>query len=380
MTRRFLTIVTLMTSYCAFAEAQELAVRYYPEKLASPVGEPIVVLTEFTNISSRTIRFDESPCLQSFEPVVPVAPAMTERLYGCTAGGTAGSCAGGFVELKPGEKLLRRYLLPDGIEPNAPGSFQYEAEREITFYATEGFSKEADRQQVSETFTVRAVQADQTQLEADYAPLIADLQSPDARRSSIARMALTEHPQRFLEPLILKLSQSAATMNISIEGLRKLGTDQAKDRLAELTDSHYDESMRQQATTALAELGDRSYCGLMLQIMNLRQGYTSDIAARGAGLLCGERAIPQLVSLLSSKQREFPAYDALGNTGSRAGVPILIELLRSHDSEVRRAASDALYTLTHRNAGVSSEDNQNWASWWALQGKTSQIFDPTQCP
>ncbi len=55
-----------------------------------------------------------------------------------------------------------------------------------------------------------------------YAPLVLDLQSPDPSRRSIALGALTEHPQEFLEPVILKLSQDPATMSAVIVGLKKL--------------------------------------------------------------------------------------------------------------------------------------------------------------
>jgi len=49
---------------------------------------------------------------------------------------------------------------------------------------------------------------------------------------------------------------------------------------------------------------------------------------------------------------------------------------------IHRAAKEALYTLTHResNSDDSGADHQNWVSWWALEGKTAQIFDPTECP
>ena len=152
--------------------------------------------------------------------------------------------------------------------------------------------------------------------------------------------AFTEHPQKFLEPVILKLSQMPLTIHASTEGLKRLGTEGAKRRLAELADSQYDESVRQPATTALAELGDTNYCGVLLHVMNLRQGYSSDIAARGAGLVCGETAIPELVPLLSAAHPGLLAYEiayALGNTGSRNAVPVLIELLRRSDAAVRRA-------------------------------------------
>jgi hypothetical protein len=119
--------------------------------------------------------------------------------------------------------------------------------------------------------------------------------------------------------------------------------------------------------------------------MNLRQGYTSEIAAKGAGLLCGEKAIPQLVALLSGRPSTFPAYEiayALGNTGSRTAVPVLIELLTNTDDGIRRSAREALYTLTHRksNGDDFRADRQDWLAWWGMEGKTAQTFDPTQCP
>jgi hypothetical protein len=273
--------------------------------------------------------------------------------------------------------------LPDGIGPNSLGDFQYEAQREISFYATNGSLRKVGRQEINEFFTVRVVEESENQLRADYAALVADLQSPDGPRRSMALMALTEHPRDFLEPLILELSQNPGTRSASVEGLRKLGTDAAKHRLTELTDSQYDESLRQPATTALVELGDRNYCDVMLRLMNLHHGYTSEIAARGAGLLCGETAISQLVSLLSaSPVRAFEIAYALGNTASRNALPPVIELLKNSDAGVRRAAREALYTLTHRQSSFTSVpgEYQEWTTWWASQGSTARIFSPAECP
>lgn len=370
---------------CTLAEGQQLAVRVHTEKQTNPLGEPVFVLVELTNISSRTVQFaDDGACAQSFKAVFPLEHRMTGRLYGCAGGGIAGSCAGSFVELKPSEKMLNRYLLPDGLGPDYAGDFDYTLQRQIRFYARDGFHRMVDVQEVSETFTVHELQVSQARMEADYTPLVADLKSPDPRQRWLALMAITEHPQDFLEPVILKLSQDPQTMSASVTGLKKLGTDRAKQRLAELTSSEYGESVRQPATTALSELGDATYCDLMLQLMSLRQGYTSDIAAKGAGLLCGDKGVPRLASLLGTPS-VLPAYEiayALGNTGSRAAAPILIALLSNGDADVRRAAKDALYTLTHRQSTKddTSADHQDWVSWWALQGKITQVFDPTECP
>ena len=379
-----LAVVLLLVSP-VLAEGQELAVRVHPEKPTSALGEPVFVVVEVTNISSRMVEFaDDGVCGQSFKPVSAVSQRTRYKLYGCSGGGIGGSCAGSFVRLKPRENLSHRYLLPDEVEPVDVGIFAYTLERQIRFYANDGSHAVISQQEVSEAFTVDIVEANQSQLEADYAPLIADVKSPDPAERWLAVRALTDHPQDFLEPVILKLSQEPETMSISVRGLEKLGTNRAKRRLAELTGSEYDETVRQTATTALAELRDPAYCELMLQVMTLRQGYTSEIAARGAGFLCGDRAVPQLASFLVLGPNTFSPYEiayALGNTKSRAAVPILIDLLGSSDVLVRRASREALYTLTHRPSGEdSASDRQDWISWWALQGKTARIFDPTECP
>lgn len=381
---RFLGLVLLLVSP-VLAEGQLLAVRAHTEKPTSALGEPVFLLVEITNVSSRMVEFaDDGQCAQSFKPVTEVNHRNRDQQYGCSGGGSGGSCAGGFVQLKPREKLSHRYLLPDSVEPDYVGVFNYTLERQIRVDAIDGSHAVVDQQEVSEPFTVEIVNANQSRVEADYAPLVAELKSPDPELHGLALEAITQHPQAFLEPVILELSQEPQTMSISITGLEKLGTDRAKRRLAELTGSEYEESERQPATTALVELGDPGYCELMLQLMKLRQGYTSEIAARGAGLLCGDKAVPQLVSFLPLGPNKFPPYElayALGNTKSRTAVPILIDLLGNSDASVRIAAKEALYTLTHRpSSDDSASEHQDWVSWWALQGKTAQIFDPSECP
>jgi hypothetical protein len=94
---------------------------------------------------------------------------------------------------------------------------------------------------------------------------------------------------------------------------------------------------------------------------------------------------PAVGRFLSGRPSTFPAYEiayALGNTGSRTAVPVLIELLANTDDGIRRAAGEALYNLTHRksNGDDFGADRQDWLAWWGVEGKAAQIFDPTQCP
>jgi len=82
------------------------------------------------------------------------------------------------------------------------------------------------------------------------------------------------------------------------------------------------------------------------------------IALRGAGYLCGEKAIPLTLRLLNSADQSLRyelAY-AVGNTHARDAVPILSDFLADRDENVRRVAVDALATLTHRSQepGIAS--------------------------
>lgn len=99
------------------------------------LGNQFSFSVEFTNLSPQTVRFDDGPCAQSFTPVHPLTCHGNNSLFGCSGGGIVSSCLGSPVDLQPGEKLSRRYLLPDDLEPDAPGDFDYGVKRQITFYA-----------------------------------------------------------------------------------------------------------------------------------------------------------------------------------------------------------------------------------------------------
>ena len=173
-----------------------------------------------------------------------------------------------------------------------------------------------------------------------------------------------------------------------IPGLARLGTRAAKDKLAGLAWPKNPESLTQPAIQALAELGDRSYCPVMLDLAQQNAGYSRMIALRGAGYLCGKKAIPLTLRLLNSADQSLRyelAY-ALGNTHARDAVPILSDFLADRDENVRRAAVDALATLTHRSQepGIASleaaeQTRRAWMAWWSGYGRRAKIYGPEDC-
>jgi HEAT repeats len=106
----------------------------------------------------------------------------------------------------------------------------------------------------------------------------------------------------------------------------------------------------------------------------------------------GEVAIPPLLARLhtpDANTREA-MINALGNTGSRAAVPLLIGLLgaQAQDEDGRNTAISvnvALRQLTHvyaeQDAGGTSiaSRHSRWQNRWLTSGPTATIYKPDEC-
>jgi len=188
--------------------------------------------------------------------------------------------------------------------------------------------------------------------------------------------------------MLLELADDSRTARAVIPGLKQLGTRAAKDKLAELAEPKNPEWLTQPAIEALARLGDGTYCLVMLGLAERSPGYSRMIALRGAGYLCHEKAIPLAVTLLNSPDQSLRyelAY-ALGNTHARHAVPILLNFVTDEDENVRRAAADALTTLTHssqkpgvENLRAATQTRRTWNTWWHVHGKHATIYGPEDC-
>jgi HEAT repeat protein len=226
-----------------------------------------------------------------------------------------------------------------------------------------------------------------SELEAAYDPFLRVLRSPDSAVKDLAIEAVTQNPPPFLEPVILRLADDPRTAAASVAGLERLASRSAKAKLADLADGKFAEWVRERAIEALGELGDPVYCQLMLDLAREKTPLRQP-ALLAAGRLCGPRALPLLFGLLggADDSQRFSVACALGNTGSRGAVPALIALLADANPGVRRAAADALATLTHRRSTASIRDEQSahravfdWAGWWSLHSLTAPVYSPAHC-
>lgn len=101
----------------------------------------------------------------------------------------------------------------------------------------------------------------------------------------------------------------------------------------------------------LAESGDPKWFPLLLEVAkkNARiANYLNDAAELG-----GDEMLPVLSALARDPDKEFTAVNAvtaMGYTGSRTAVPILLDFLQSSDPGLSDRARYGLRLLTHRTA------------------------------
>lgn len=372
------------------ASAQQIEGRFYPEKQNYLVGEPIFVVLDLVNEGSEPVYIAVS-CTwldTHFEAPTVATPKPEVGLFGCGVGGWAGSCASSETQILPGAHYRRRYLLDGSFQFDSPGAYPIRAQHKVDIYSDGNGYQVIATQEVVSNFEVTLIQGSGDELAAAYVPLLREMKSSDDLTRSLAVSAIVQKPPPFLEDNILALADDPQTAAASVEGLEHLGTLRAKAKLAELCGPGQPECIRQMAVTTLGEMGDPAYCSLMLNIAKESHQYSRFIALRAAGYLCGENVLPLASEFLSNADASprFEAAYALGNSRSRAAVALLIPLLLDRDPNVRRAASDALASLTHRKSKFETGDKSAgmqsylaWTNWWASHRLNAVIYSIEDC-
>ena len=374
--------------------AQYIRGKIYPEKQIYLLGEPLIAVLDIESIGTSPIQIGDSPCLETTRFEVPDASRPRRiSLYGCESG-LAVSCLGGIVRLQAGQHDLRRILVSAGpfdyFKFDLPGSYHIHASTSVTVYAdrSAGESEELGKIEVESDFNVILVRATESELRQAFDPYLQGLKSTNVEARALAVAAVTQYPQDFFQDVLVGLADDSLERSAGIAGLENLGTAGAKERLAQLSGAGNDEAVRQKAIQALGELDDPAYCPLMLDMAKRDPQYSGTIAARAAGALCGEKALPTLLTLLAQvKPNMRPEIaHAVGNTQSRGAVTPLISLLLDRNVELRIAATQALAALTHRRSAhdVNSEESalqayREWTGWWGLNAQRAAIYGVKDC-
>jgi hypothetical protein len=311
-----------------------------------------------------------------------------------------GDCLSGAIPLEPGASHTERILLnyqnesrPESIaHVSAPGDYMIDASRDIAF-APPGTGSSlfitADHSRAHQTLHLRVDDA----LELSptvYAPYVQQLQSPDSQVHREAALTLATLAPPALESLLLTFATSKDQIlrQFAPLALANLSTKASLSALAQMllhTEPGTYEYMK--AAQKLARTHDPGWFPLLLEVANQH----GDMYLRYAAESGGDAALPTLLARLrtTNPSNRGSVIFALGDTGSRAAVPILIQLLDSHGNENGRndaiEANVALHQLTHLYAEQGPDGSliptwhNRWQHWWLTSGSSATIYKPADC-
>lgn len=110
---------------------------------------------------------------------------------------------------------------------------------------------------------------------------------------------------------------------------------------------------------------------------------TKQEAAMSLGCQGGDQAVRNLEATLrdASPETRQRIARALGNSGSRLAVPVLIGMFR--DDSARDEVCDALVRLTHRTWCDGGDDDvvlrKAWRRWWSQMKSRVEIYESDSC-
>lgn len=289
----------------------------------------------------------------------------------------AGSCLSFLLRLAPGESRTQRVILNYGHNIDSDGVYGVD----VVVQAPDDEASTELRQHLQ--FRVdKGAEPDPEVIPE----LIAQLKSYDWAVREEAAVALTSAAPPSLENLFSSFAGDAEFRRWAPLALYKLNTRSSLEAMANLlraSEPGSEESLR--SAHFLAKTGDPKWYPLLLEFAQKNSkiaNYVSYAAESG-----GDAMLPELFKLMGSSDRETTqvnAISALAYTGSRAAVPILIELLRDPSPSISESALIGLRELSHRTVGreIRNDDSQSqyaaWVRWWEREGSTAFIYKPDE--
>jgi HEAT repeats len=317
--------------------------------------------------------------------------------------GYVGSCMSGVTTLAPHSSMTERILLnypndsQGDLNPpvNLAGDYTVDAVRTIGFAPLSPDSnvlENPDHTEIHQVFDLR-IDAGRKADPSTYGPFVQQLASTDdeVRRDAARTLATLAPPA--LEPLLLTFATSKDNVlkQFAPLALANLSSEASLSALAGMlisTEPGTYEFMS--AAEYLGRTHDPKWLPALLEVADQHGPMYLSYAAQSGG----ETAIPALLARMKSigsDDRGNVIY-ALGSTGSRTAIPLLIDLLkRSIPPNDQISLNDAananaaLQQLTHRYVERSQTGawvdtvRQHWQRWWLTSGRDAKTYLPGEC-
>ena len=240
--------------------------------------------------------------------------------------------------------------------------------------------------QFDRALSLSVVASTADELRAALAPLVSAVDAADPEERHQARAALIESAAPFLDSLIARLAANDGFKGYAVEALGRMATTSSRAHLRNLFRRSGDVDPPA-IVLALARIGDRDDGEFFATV--LEDGTADPVsrryAALGLGRIGGDRAARALERALSAASPEVlrSIATALGNTRSRAAVPVLIGMFGNNPAN--NEVCGALTTLTHRawcdgTADDPAAKRTRWMRWWRQTGSKTSIYGPDACP
>lgn len=394
---RFLTLFSLAVSLSLPGLAvSQLEGRFYLSRKTYSAGEPVYLVFEVENKGSQPVKImTADPLSFCGNYKLEVSGAKSRESFGCY-GGVGGSCASSEVLLRPGGKHFDRILLNRSYDLRQPGSYSLHVTHELPYGPADGDLAMLTPASTHETFDAQLEivlkPSQDNELNPEFQKYLQDLQSSDPQRRIEAGQVIANLAPPFLEKTILQMLDSPQLRYFAVRGLHNLGTPAAHQALVSFVkDSPPIQSAGeyQDAIRYIGEIGDRNDLAVLLEVAhaNPPDSYNRDVAMESAGKVGGDGAVPLLAAELKDQSADVrqSAVRALYSTGSRAAVPVLIELLRSPEERVSETAEFGLQVLTHHRATEPNSEVKpaatypKWTQWWNTHRESATIFKDDQC-
>ena len=377
----------LLIGCTAVVAAAQVETRFYLPKDTYALGEPVFLYFDVKNTGSEAVQVSGGGDSSSVCSGYLVHVTGDHGPNDSCPRFTGFSCLSSVQQVQPGKTVTQRVLLNPDHNLSAPGTYDIDAEREIGYSLTGLPRMGGPTARASESFQI-TIDANTEVDPAMIAAFVLQLDSKDDAASREAARVLAAIAPKSQEDTLLSFADKDRFRQFAPMALFRLRTTRSMERLAEMVKNgdpgRYEHL---EAARYLAESGDPQWFPLLLETakQTLRiADYLSDAAESG-----GEQSLPFLLTLLQNSEKKTYrsiAVSAFAQTGSRAAVPVLMELLRTGDQDISYRALTGLRQLTHRSVGDSTHwfnDPQSqypqWRTWWAKEGQTAPIYKATQC-
>lgn len=394
--RLLLQVALLASSLCP----AQVTGTFSLEKSTFAPGEPVFLSLTLHNSGTETEAIhsaDPYSFCSGYKIQVTRDPAA--QMPACLLG-FGGSCMSGAFTLASGASHTERVLLNYrntyqghlSSQVNLPGDYTVDASLEIGYApaaANIPLFNWSDHVKAHQNLHLRVDDA----LElppAVYTPYVQQLDSkdPQVRREAARTLATVAPPS--LEPLLLTfaISKYEELKQFAPLALFNLSTKASLAGLAQmLVDNEPDTFEYWGAAEKLGKTHDPAWFPVLLEVADQHGPMYLRYAAESGG----DAAIPALLVRLRSPLpgTRIAAISALGSTGSRAAVPLLISFLNpqadptsENAMNVVSSTNSALMQLTHispeygtDNASIPGWHNR-WQNWWLTSGQTATIYKP----